>query len=150
MSGWFKYWRVVVALVTVFLAGGLMGFIGGATAAKRKIQQLNKPENWSGLMLQKLNHELKLSEEQRAKVAPLLQSTGRDLFAARRQAMVTSFQHLRTLYTSLEPILTEEQKKKLEHAKEKMRQQFKEGGEIRPFAPPGPLKPLPRNSESSK
>jgi hypothetical protein len=140
MRRWFKYWRVILALVSVFLAGGLMGFIGGATAAKRKIQQLNVPENWSSFILRKLDHELKLTEEQRQKIRPLLQSTAQDLSGVRRQAILSSMHHLKTLYGSLEPILTGEQKQKLAKAKEKLKQQYKESGEVRSLAPGGPLR----------
>lgn len=141
MKGWLRYWRVILALVTVFLAGGLMGFTAGTEAAKRKVQQLNMPENWSGLMMRKLDHDLGLTEEQRQQVAPLLRTAARDLFNTRRQAAVSSMQHVRTFYTALEPILTPEQKRKLEVAKERMKQRYKEGFENRSFGPGGPGRP---------
>lgn len=137
MKGWFKYWRVSLALLTVFLAGGLMGFVAGTSAAKRKVQQLSLPEGWVGQTMRRLDHELNLTPEQRQEVVPLLRTASRDLYAARRQVAMSNFQHMRTFYSSLEPILTEEQKQKLEMAKERMKQRMKEG-ETRPFGPGGP------------
>jgi hypothetical protein len=139
MKGWLKYWRVLLALFTVFLAGGLLGFTAGSAVTKRKMQQLRPPGNWAGLMMRRLDHELNLTPEQRQQVMPLLRTAARDLYATRRQATLSGMQHLRTFYNSLEPILMAEQKQKLELAKERMKQRYKEGGENRPFGSGGPL-----------
>lgn len=156
MRGWLKYWRVTLALLTVFFAGAVLGFIGGTAAAKRKFQQLAMPESWAGQMMRRMDHELNLSAEQRQQAAPLLRNAARDLYATRRQATLAGMQHVRGFYSSLEPILTPEQKKKLEQAKERMKQRFKEGGENRPpFSgaqgrPPFGFPPRPGGSKPSQ
>lgn len=140
MRGWFKYWRVALALLTVFFAGSVLGFIGGTAATKRKFQQLAMPESWAGQMMRRMDYDLNLSAEQRQQAAPLLRNVARELYATRRQATAAGMQHVRSFYTSLEPILTPEQKKKLELAKERMKQRTKEG-EFRPVFPGGPGRP---------
>lgn len=141
MKGVLKYWRVILALVTVFLAGGLMGYTAGLATAKRKVQQLSVPEGWVGQTMRRLDQELDLTPEQREQVVPLLKNASRDLYSARKQAALSSFQRMRTFYGALEPILTPEQKRKLEQAKERMKYRLREGEPRPPFGPGGPMRP---------
>src|SRR3990172_8220007 len=51
---------------------------------------------------------LKLTMEQRQQVVPLLRTSARDLYTVRRQATLSSLQHVRSFYAALEPIRSDE------------------------------------------
>jgi len=148
-----RHWKLILALVAIFLAGGLAGFVTGRVSTVKQAQNLlSRPETWAGRTLRRMDRDLQLSPEQRQQVAPLLRATARDLATTRRRAAAQNFQRIRAFYGELDPILNEEQRKKLEDAKLRIRRRMREAGENRrphprrpPFAPgrkpPGPSGP---------
>lgn len=138
MVGRKHHWRIVLALTVIFLAGGVIGFTMGLSASKRRIQTVSQPEAWSERTLKRLDGRLSLTPEQREEIVPLLKDTTSEIHRLRRQTTVANFQQMRAFYRELEPILTEEQKKRLMAATEGMReksQKFRPQWEARQGSP---------------
>lgn len=139
-----QYWKIGLALAVIFIAGGGFGFTVGkgvdAENVEERQEAMKKPEGWAQTMMLRMEGSLRLTEEQKAEIRPKLRESARQLYLIRRKATREQFEAIQNFYAELEPILTDEQRERLEQARNRSRQrieqlqkQIREG--IRPPSP---------------
>ncbi|HMD61406.1 MAG TPA: hypothetical protein VKG78_08245 [Opitutaceae bacterium] len=166
-----KTWQVILATVAIFLAGLVTG---GATAlgvvrwvvrhraaAAGQAGPLVQPgpfgqrmggagagvQQFGPQLMRSFANQLDLTEDQRARIMPIVRRTAGQLARDRREIQLTSALAIEKMQDEVAEVLTPEQRVKFEDLIRQQRarlQQFKQGGrqpappEGRPDAPPGP------------
>ena len=126
------YWKIILALAVILLAGTGIGFGLGKQTTKRHFQNRNiggpRPEMWQDTMLRRLTGNLDLTDEQKAEIRPLLRQTSEKMHEHRRRAMQESWREIRVFYQHLETHLDEEQQAKLKATRDKIRERVQRAG----------------------
>ncbi|MFL6527841.1 MAG: hypothetical protein ACJ8LI_06575 [Chthoniobacterales bacterium] len=124
-------WRIGVALALVFIAGAAVGVFGSAHHVRR-IMFEHHPPHLRGRMAEHLRRELKLTDEQFAKIRPLVERSEDQLEKIREETNQRVHETMRQGHSEISPILTPEQRAKLQEMEERHRRALHDGG------PPGP------------
>ena len=141
-----RYWKVILALVVIFTAGGGVGFGVGTGAREERQRDLGKPEGWAVNMMRRMEQTLDLTDEQKAALAPALRQTAADLYHIRRKATREQAIAIRDFYAEIEPVLDEEQLSELRKSRQRVRERLEhlqqqiQNGEAAGMRPP--LRPL--------
>ena len=69
-----KPWKIIVAFVLVFVAGVTLGMVLANVQAKRAFERAFNQETWIAEAMEKLDHEVKLTPEQRPKIRSLVEA----------------------------------------------------------------------------
>ncbi len=143
-----KPWKVILAFVSVFLAGAIFGGLllmrfnpRGGSPPKRPNASANQPPPGGGAMpslLRNLMARLDLTQEQKAKILPVVDRAEEELRKVRQDSFHESGLILKRLYDDLNSDLTPEQRKKLEKIQERQRELMREERERRAASPGGP------------
>src|SRR5438046_10632737 len=83
MNGALK-WKLVAGFVLVFVAGGIAGVVLGGFYARHLFFEFHRPGRVGDRMKERLRTELRLTPEQVAKVAPIVDKTAAQLQVLRR------------------------------------------------------------------
>jgi Spy/CpxP family protein refolding chaperone len=124
-------WRIVVALVLVFLAGTAVGVFGTAHHVRR-IMFEHHPPHFRGRMAEHLRRQLKLTDEQFAQIQPIIKRSEDQLEQIREQTNQRVHQTMQQAHGEMTPLLTTDQQSKLQEMEERHRRDLRDGG------PPGP------------
>ncbi len=111
-------WRLALGLIVVFLAGLALGLFAGAFHARRVFVAHHGPL-MAGRMREHLRHELHLTSEQLAKIAPLVDRSAGQLEEIRRQSSRRVAETIDESRREIAPLLTPEQRERLERMREK-------------------------------
>ena len=119
-------WKLIVGFVLVFLAGGATGVFVSATTAHYFIGA-HRHGFAAQAMKSRLQRQLRLTDEQLAKISPIIEKTGTKLEEIRgdtgrrvREALVQSHQEI-------SQYLTPEQKTRLQQMEERHRRGMQRG-----------------------
>lgn len=123
-------WRIVVALVLVFLAGTAVGVFGTAQHVRRMFVE-HHPGRLRGRMAEHLRRELHLTDEQFSKVQPIVERSADQLEQIRIDTNQRVQETIRQAHSELLPYLTPEQRIELQQMQERHRRALRIG-------PPGP------------
>lgn len=115
-------WKVIVAFLGVFVAGIICG---GPLAIWLRDRQLDNRPAFAERTMQRFERELKLTEEQKKRILPILLKTQREWRQARQENMRSMTAMLDKMHTELAAELTPEQREQLE----KMRAEFRSRAE---------------------
>jgi Spy/CpxP family protein refolding chaperone len=125
-------WKLILAFVLVFLAGAATGFFGAAHLgiffrhpASGAIAQHMKEH---------LRSELKLTPEQVEEISPIVDQATANLEAKREQTGREVRAIFEDMHARIAPLLTPEQRKRLEEMEQRHRQMMHHRG----FQPPPP------------
>lgn len=139
MAAMNKPWKVVLVFIGVFVAGAICG---GPLVGRWLRPDGGKPRTgfWPQLT-ERLEKELKLTDEQKAKIRPIFQRAQEETQQLRRENVKAIAAVMDQMHTQVAAELTPEQKVKLEELQTKfreradrMRREFRE----RPPGPPPP------------
>ncbi len=128
MGGVKRSWKVIPALVAIFLAGGISGFLLAAVVVKQSAQRMARPEFWQARTMERMERRLDLTDEQKEQVRPILESTSVRIFEHYRDASMQSWQEVRVLFEELDTILDAEQQAKVEETRERIRKRVEARG----------------------
>ncbi|MDQ6860143.1 MAG: hypothetical protein M3032_03185 [Verrucomicrobiota bacterium] len=112
MTAKLKGW-LALALVVVFLAGGALGVLGGALHA-RNIVVHGRGGFGPERMRQHLRRQLQLTDEQAAKIDPVIDRTAARIDAIRRETADRVAETMNESHREIAPLLTPEQQERLE------------------------------------
>lgn len=147
-----KPWKVIFAFVGVFIAGAVFGGLftlrasgkrlasaggpgrpnqqvqrpGGAIQGQPKGQIAGKAQNSIGpAMMRQYTQQLKLTEEQRAKIRPIVARAAEDLQRLRRENLQDTTRVMERMYIDIEDWLQPAQRAELEEMKRAMQERVR-------------------------
>ena len=126
-------WKLIVAFVLIFLAGAACGFFGAIHMHQAFFARM-APDSMAQHMKERMRKELKLTPDQMQKISPIIDRTASQLQKARDQTMQSVHGIFSQSHREMEPLLTPEQRVKLEQMEERHRRLLHRHG----FVPPGP------------
>ena len=118
-----RHWKVILALVLVFAAGGVTGSVGTRIHFKRAFERSLNVENWTAEAMKFLDKELRLTPEQRPKIRAILDETGRQFKGTFCLAIDESATNLVASWRRIDRELTPEQRA----VHQRKCQEFREG-----------------------
>jgi|SRR5438874_8729724 len=123
-------WKLVAGFLLVFLAGGATGvFISAATA--HYFIGTHGHGFAAQAMKSRLQWQLRLTEEQMAKVSPIIEKTGAKLEEIRGDTGRHVRETIAEAHREIAPILTPEQQQRLKQMEERHRRWFHHHGPSR-------------------
>lgn len=131
-----KPWKAILAFIGVFIAGAVFGGVFSLRSAGKRMPgppptrpqgQMMPPGNpqIAPAMMRQLAQRLKLTEEQREKVRPIVSRAEEDLQRLRRQNFQDTNRVMERMHVDLAVVLTAEQRTELEQMKDNMRLRLK-------------------------
>ena len=114
-------WKLIAAFLLVFVAGGITGSFVGGSYARRHFFKSHRPEGISAQMKDRLRAELNLTEEQVAKISPIIDNIASQLRDIRRDTGQRVHQVIAEAHRQMAANLTDEQRQKLQQSEERHR-----------------------------
>ena len=126
-------WKLIVGFVLVFLAGGATGVFVSATTAHYFIGA-HRHGFAAQAMKNRLQWQLKLTDEQMAKISPIIEKTGTQLEQIRGDTGRRVRDIIAESHREIAPLLTPEQQQRLKQMEERHRRWFQHhrGGRFAP------------------
>jgi Spy/CpxP family protein refolding chaperone len=128
-------WKLAVGFLLVFLAGVTTGSVAWNWHRHARFFDHSRSGPLADRMNERLRHELGLTSEQSAKIAPMIEQSAKKLETIRRESARRVRQTLTETHLQISPDLTPEQRKKLAAIEEKHRRR---GDRHRGFSKPPP------------
>jgi Spy/CpxP family protein refolding chaperone len=113
-------WKLILAFVLIFLAGAACGFFG-AVHIHRVFFAHMAPDSMAQHMKERMRVELRLSPEQMQKISPIIDHAASQLKTTRDQTMRSVHEILSQTHHEMQPLLTPEQRIKLEEMEKRHR-----------------------------
>jgi Spy/CpxP family protein refolding chaperone len=133
-----KHWKVILAILLVFVAGAVTGSALSLVHFKRAFERSFTVEHWNRMTMKFLNDELKLMPEQEPKVRSIVEETGQQFGQSFGQAVRVSGTNMVESWQRIEQVLTPEQRVIYRKKCDEFRQKLKNGLKIE--LPPSPGK----------
>ena len=86
----FRHWKVILAAVLVFGAGGVTGSVLSLLHFKHAFERGLTVENWTSTGMKFLQNELELTPEQAPRIRTILEETGQQFAQTFREAINVS------------------------------------------------------------
>jgi Spy/CpxP family protein refolding chaperone len=131
-------WKLIVGFVLVFLAGGATGVFVSAATAHRFFFGPHRHGYAAQAMRNRLQWQLRLTDEQMAKISPIIEKTGTQLEEIRGETGRRVRETIVEAHREIAPILTPEQQQRLKQLEERHRRWFQRRqrpGRVSPGAP---------------
>jgi Spy/CpxP family protein refolding chaperone len=125
-------WKLIFAFILVFLAGAACGFFG-AFHAHYFFARMD-PASMAQHMKERLQAELKLTPEQMQQISPIVDRAASQLKMKREQTVRDIHEIFERAHREMQPLLTPEQRTKLEQLEQRHRRMLHRHG----FMPPPP------------
>jgi Spy/CpxP family protein refolding chaperone len=129
-------WKLILAFVLVFLAGGACGFFG-AFHVHPFFARMD-PGAMAEHMKERLRAELKLTPEQMQQISPVIDRAASQLKTKREQTMRDVHEIFEQAHRDMQPFLTPEQRTRLEELEKRHRHLLHRHGLMAPGPPPSP------------
>jgi len=130
-------WKLIAGFVLVFLAGGATGVFVSAATAHRFFFAAHRHGLVAQAMKNRLQWQLRLTDEQLAKVSPIIEKTGAQLEQIRGDTGRRVRETIAEAHREIAPILTSEQQQRLQQMEERHRR-WMHRGRWHESATPGP------------
>src|SRR5258708_39191788 len=117
-------WKLIAGFVLVFLAGGATGVFVSAATAHRFFFGPHRHGYAAQAMKNRLQWQLRLTDEQLAKVSPIIEKTGAQLEQIRGETGRRVRETIAEAHREIAPILTPEQQQRLKQMEEHRRRWF--------------------------
>ena len=131
-------WKLIVAFVLIFLAGAACGFFGAIHMHQAFFARM-AAGSMAQHMKERMRAELKLTPDQMLKISPIIDRAASQLTMAREQTMRSVHEIFSQTHREMQPLLTPEQRVKLEEMEKRHSRLLHRHG----FMPPGPPLPPP-------
>jgi len=131
-------WKLIVAFVLIFLAGAACGFFGAIHMHQAFFARM-AAGSMAQHMKERMRAELKLTPDQMLKISPIIDRAASQLTMAREQTMRSVHEIFNQTHREMQPLLTPEQRVKLEEMEKRHSRLLHRHG----FMPPGPPPPPP-------
>ena len=135
-------WKVILAVVLVFVAGVVTGSVLSFVHFKRAFERGFTVEQWNSTTMGFLQKELKLTPEQEPKVRAIVEETGEQFRQTFGQAIRVSGTNLVVSWHRIDQVLTPDQHLIYLRKCEEFREKLKKGLKIE--LPPDPGQKEPR------
>src|SRR5206468_7932317 len=132
-------WKLIAGFVLVFLAGGATGVFVSAATAHRFLFGPHRHGYAAQAMRNRLQWQLRLTDEQMAKISPIIEKTGAQLEEIRGETGRRVRETIAEAHREIAPVLTPEQQQRLKQMEERHRRWFQHHR-------PGRLTPAPETS----
>jgi len=120
-----RHWKTILALVLVFIAGGVMGSVLTTFHFKRAFEQGFRVERWTAMTMDFLQKKLKLTPEQQPRVRAIVEDTMQQFRSSFGQAIAESGTNVVASWRRTEQVLTPEQRTIYRRENEKFREGLK-------------------------
>jgi hypothetical protein len=121
----FRHWKLIVAFLVVFVAGGVAGSAGTAVFIHHAITRALNPKIWSANVLGDLQGKLHLTPAQHARIEAALNDAGPE-FKAAYERTVADFGHtIVALQARIDAELDPEQRRIHDELKAEFRRRLK-------------------------
>ena len=130
-------WKLILAFVLIFLAGAACGFFG-AVHMHRGFFAHMAPDSMAQHMKERMRVELRLTPDQMQKISPIIDRAASQLKTTRDQTMRSVHEILSQTHREMQPLLTPEQRIKLEEMEKRHRRLLHRHGFMPPGPPPSP------------
>ena len=132
-------WKLILAFVLVFVAGAACGFFGAVHMHQVFFAHM-APDSMARHMKERLRVELSLTPDQMQKISPIVDHAASQLKTTREQTMRSVHEIFSQTHHEIQPLLTPEQRIKLEEMEKRHSRLLHRHG----FMPPNhPLSPTP-------
>src|SRR5947199_10002302 len=119
-------WKLIAGFVLVFLAGGATGVFVSATTA-HYFFGAHRHGFAAQAMKNRLQWQLRLTDEQMAKISPIIEKTGTQLEEIRGDTGRRVREAIAQAHRDIAPILTPEQKERLQQMEQRQRRWMHRG-----------------------
>src|SRR6266403_1726535 len=119
-------WKLIAGFVLVFLAGGATGVFVSATTAHHFFGA-HRHGYAAQAMKNRLQWQLRLPDEQMAKISPIIEKTGTQLEEIRGDTGRRVREAIAQAHRDIAPILTPEQKERLQQMEQRQRRWMHRG-----------------------
>lgn len=120
-----RSWKIIVALLLVFLAGGLAGSALTAHLIGRALKRSLQFENWAAHTEEKLTAKLSLTAEQRSQTHSIIQEMGKDFHSIFSRTFRESGELIVRSGRRIDALLTPEQQRIHAEMKAELRQRLR-------------------------
>ncbi len=117
-------WKLIAGFVLVFLAGGATGVFVSAATAHRFFFGPHRYGLVAQAMRNRLQWQLRLTDEQLTKISPIIEKTGAQLEEIRGDTGRRVRETIAEAHREIAPILTPEQQERLKQMEERRRRWF--------------------------
>src|SRR5205807_8217221 len=117
-------WKLIAGFLLVFLAGGATGVFVSAATAHRFLLGAHHHGFAAQAMKNRLQWQLKLTDEQMAKISPIIEKTGAKLEEIRGDTGRRVRDTIAESHREIAPFLTPEQQQRLKQMEERHRRWF--------------------------
>ena len=117
-------WKLIAGFVLVFLAGGATGVFVSAATAHHFFFGPHRHGFAAQAMKNRLQRQLKLTDEQLAKISPIIEKTGAQLEQIRGDTGRRVRDTIAESHREIAPLLTPEQQQRLKQMEERHRRWF--------------------------
>jgi hypothetical protein len=128
-------WKLIVAFILVFLAGGAVGFFGAVHLGHPLFFHHGSSNSIAQHMKDHLRAELKLTPAQVEQVSPIIDQATSNLEAKREQTGREVGAIFEEMHKRISPLLSPEQQNRLEQMEQRHRQMMRHRG-FQPLPPP--------------
>lgn len=128
-------WKLIAGFMLVFVAGGMTGGFIGASHARHMFVGMHQ-KMLAERMRHRLRAELQLTNEQEGKIGPIIDQTAARLHEIRRSTGRQVHEALLDAHRQMAPMLTEEQRSKLQRLETQRHRWLFHGGRRGPSASP--------------
>ncbi len=117
-------WKLIAGFLLVFLAGGATGVFVSAATAHRFLFGPHRHGYAAQAMKNRLQWQLRLTDEQMAKISPIIEKTGAQLEEIRGETGRRVRETIAEAHREIAPVLTPEQQQRLKQMEERHRRWF--------------------------
>ena len=114
-------WKLIAGFVLVFLAGGATGIFVSATNAHHFFFGQQRHGFAAQAMRNRLERQLRLTDEQMKKISPIIEKTGSQLEEVRGETGRKVREIIAESHREITPLLTPEQQQRLKQMEERHR-----------------------------
>jgi gas vesicle protein len=110
----FSKLQIVLCLTGIFLAGAIAGGLIGFDVAHERVIAPPQTDVMARHIMQKLRSELKLTDDQAAKIEPIVRENSQAIQAIHQEASEKTFRQIKQSQARFAPHLTAEQQQRLQ------------------------------------
>lgn len=121
-----KNWKVALYLAAIFIAGGITGSFMTLQILKYTIHSHRNPQDWSAMLMKRLESNLKLTPQQVQKIRPIVDQSVNELKTIRSKTIYESSQVIHRTEEQISRELTPDQQKRFQEIQQERHKHFKE------------------------
>lgn len=121
-------WKLIAGFILVFLAGGALGVFVSASTAHHAFFGPHRHGVVAQAMKNRLQWQLRLTDEQMTKIGPIIDNTGAQLEQIRGETGRRVRETIAEAHREIKPLLTSQQQQRLQQMEERRRRWMQHRG----------------------